>query len=77
MIKHLIITVADDQVHNTEKVVNSLEGCGLKVEQVFPFGVITGSAEIDHIPRLRANPGVAFLDEDQPIRIPPPDSPIQ
>ena len=73
----LLITITDDQKNNTQAVADRLKKLGLKVESVMPIGVISGVADASDLPRLRSCPGVATIDEDTPVNVPPPDSPIQ
>ena len=73
----VLITVTDDQKSDTKAVADRLKKLGLKVESVMPIGVISGVARASDLPRLRSCPGVATVDEDTPVNIPPPDSPIQ
>ncbi len=73
----LLITVTNDHKDNTPAVADRLKKLGLKVDSVMPIGVISGRAEAKDLARLRSCPGVATVDEDTPVNIPPPDSPIQ
>jgi hypothetical protein len=77
MSKQLLITVTDDQKSNTQAVADRLKKLGLRVDSVLPIGVISGTAKESDIGKLRNCPGVATLDEDTPVRVPGPDSPVQ
>lgn len=56
----------------------ALAQAGLRIEhRLEAIGSITGQAAPQAIPELRAVAGVEDVSEIQPIRIAPPDSPIQ
>ncbi|WP_420458190.1 hypothetical protein [Neolewinella sp.] len=73
----VLITVTDDHKADTAAVADRLKQLGLRVESILPIGVISGVAKASDLPRLRNCPGVATVDEDTPVNIPPPDSLIQ
>ncbi|MBO8195652.1 hypothetical protein ITI46_28970 [Streptomyces oryzae] len=59
-------------------VVAALQRAGLTVTGEQPsLGTLSGTVAEDRIPALEAVDGVESIDRERPIRLPPPDSPIQ
>jgi hypothetical protein len=75
----ITISVADDALDRIDDVVAALEGGGMRVEQVLrPLGVITGSVEdTQHVQALGALSGVAAVEPQRTVQLPPPDSDVQ
>jgi hypothetical protein len=74
----ITISVADDAIDRIDEVVAALEGGGMHVDQVLrPIGVITGSADTQRVQALGAVAGVASVEPQRTVRLPPPDSDVQ
>jgi hypothetical protein len=71
--KPLVITLSGDRaIHD---VANDLRAAGLHVDQVLEaIGSVTGSADPEHVERLRKVKGVADVSHDHSIDIGPPGS---
>jgi len=74
----VIISVDDDRVEDISTVVDALRDAGLQVSAVLTgAGVVTGTVDGDRISSLSAVPGVADVEAEQTIALPPPDSSVQ
>ncbi|OZM80086.1 hypothetical protein [Pseudonocardia sp. MH-G8] len=79
MPEKITISVADDALDRIDEVVAALEAGGLNVEQVLrPLGVITGSVEdTQRVQALGAVTGVASVEPQRTVQLPPPDADVQ
>ena len=79
MPEKITISVADDALDRIDEVVAALESGGLHVEQVLrPLGVITGSVEdTQRVQALGAVTGVAGVEPQRRVQLPPPESDVQ
>ncbi len=72
------VTVDDAHLSTISRVADALKERGMDVAEVLTeLGVITGA-----VPQLRQSAlmevdGVISVDADQPVQLPPPDSPVQ
>jgi hypothetical protein len=74
----ITISVADDAIDRIDEVVAALENGGMQVDQVLrPLGVITGSVDTQRVQALGAVPGVAAVEPQRTVQLPPPDSDVQ
>ncbi|GAB3443719.1 hypothetical protein [Actinophytocola sediminis] len=74
----VIVSVADDRLADLPTVVDALRRAGLTVTEVLDgAGVITGTVDQDAIAALSTVPGVADVEIQRDLRLPPPDSPVQ
>jgi hypothetical protein len=74
----ITISVSDDALERIDEVVAALEEGGMRVEQVLrPVGVITGSADTQRVQALGAVVGVAAVEPQRTVQLPPPDSDVQ
>jgi hypothetical protein len=74
----ITISVADDALDRIDDVVAALENSGMHIDQVLrPIGVITGSAETQRVQALGAVAGVAAVEPQRTVQLPPPDSEVQ
>jgi hypothetical protein len=74
----VVISVADDRLGDMGTVVDALRAAGLRVDRVLMVaGVITGTVDGDRISSLSTVPGVAAVETERTIGLPPPDSPVQ
>lgn len=72
------ISVDDEHLESIGSVAEELSGRGLRVGQVLEgLGVITGEVEDAGRESLRGVRGVASVDAQVEVQIPPPDSPVQ
>ena len=78
MPEKITISVADDAIDRIDEVVAALEDGGMQVDQVLrPLGVITGSVDTQRVQALGAVAGVASVEPQRTVRLPPPDSDVQ
>jgi hypothetical protein len=78
MPEKITISVADDAIDRIDEVVAALEDGGMQVDQVLrPLGVITGSADTRRVQALGAVSGVAAVEPQRTVQLPPPDSDVQ
>jgi hypothetical protein len=74
----ITISVADDAIDRIDEVVAALEHGGMQVDQVLrPLGVITGSVDTQRVQALGAVAGVAAVEPQRTVQLPPPDSDVQ
>jgi hypothetical protein len=74
----ITISVADDAIDRIDEVVAALEDGGMHVDQVLrPLGVITGSVDTQRVQALGAVSGVAAVEPQRTVQLPPPDSEVQ
>lgn len=60
------------------EVVEALRRAGLTVTGEQPvLGTLSGTVAEDRIPALEAVDGVASVDRERTVQLPPPDSPLQ
>jgi hypothetical protein len=72
----VIVSVADDG--DLAEVAAALVRAGLAVTEVLAgAGVVTGTADGAAVAALAAVPGVADVETEREVRLPPPDSPVQ
>ena len=68
----VVVSVADESVANLPSVVSALRDAGMRVEQVLEgLGVVTGSVAAGMGDLLGAVPGVAHVEVDRTVRLPP------
>jgi hypothetical protein len=78
MPEKITVSVADDAMGRIDEVVSALESGGMHVEQVLrPIGVITGSVDTRHVLALGSVAGVAAVEPQRTVQLPPPDSDLQ
>lgn len=72
------VSVTDDAIDRIDDVVAALEDGGMHIEQVLrPIGVITGSVDTQRVQALGTVAGVASVELQRTVRLPPPDSNVQ
>ncbi|MCA0145224.1 hypothetical protein [Blastococcus sp. LR1] len=75
---HVSVTVDDGHLAALDGVVQGLRAHGMQVDQVLDgLGIITGSVPPGVAGALSAVAGVASVDEQLGIQLPPSDSPVQ
>ena len=75
---HVSVTVDDGHLAALDGVVQGLRARGMQVDQVLDgLGIITGSVPSGAAGALSAVAGVASVDEQLGIHLPPPDAPVQ
>jgi hypothetical protein len=73
--KPIIVTVADDKLHEIHNVADKLRAKGMKVDRVMPFtGVIAGSSPTASLSALRKVQGVLSVEEEAVATLPPPNA---
>lgn len=78
MSEQITVSVADGHLDRIDEVVARLEACGMHVDQVLrAVGVITGSVDAPHLQALGALSGVAAVEPQRTVQLPPPDSDVQ
>ena len=74
----LSVSVGDQHLNRFSEFVKDVEKAGMKVEQKHKdIGVVTGSIDSEKLKSLRDIKGVAHVEEERKIQIPPPESDIQ
>jgi hypothetical protein len=72
------VLVSTDDDADLAAVVEALRQAGLSVTEVLTeVGVVIGTADSDKLASLSAVPGVAEVEPQRTIQLPPPDSPVQ
>jgi hypothetical protein len=78
MPEQITVSVADDAIGRIDEVVTALENGGMHIDQVLrPIGVITGSVDTQHVRALGSVAGVAAVEPQRTVQLPPPDSDVQ
>jgi len=78
MKKQILISIDDSHLDRLPDVVEALKSEGLEVSRSLPaLGVVSGAADEGNISSLRGVKGVSSLEEEETVRIAPPDAPIQ
>ncbi len=76
--KPLLVTLDDEYVDKPASVIASLKKAGLSnLKHMQHVGVVSGQALPSKVAALRKIRGVRAVEEDRPIQLPSPDSPIQ
>lgn len=75
--KNIIITLHENNLDRLEEMASIFRKDGLMVENVFPFGVITGKASEQLLGKLKRYSEVASISFDESVQLPPRDSEIQ
>ncbi|CAN5777142.1 hypothetical protein BH18ACT7_BH18ACT7_14180 [soil metagenome] len=74
----ITVSVDDEHVERIDEVVDRLRAAGMRVEQVLrPIGLVTGSVETPDRERLSTLAGVAAVEPQRRMQLPPPDADIQ
>lgn len=69
----VVVSVADDSLPRLTAVVAALREAGLQVDDVLEaLGMVTGSVAPGAIGSLRDVPGVADVERQRVLRLPPP-----
>ncbi len=78
MSEKITVSVADDAMGRIDEVVSALENGGMHIDQVLrPIGVITGSVDTQRVHALGSVAGVAAVEPQRTVQLPPPDSDVQ
>ena len=74
----VMISVADEKVDQLAAVASALRGAGVDVEQTLEsLGTIVGSVDEARLSAVARLPGVASVERQGVVTLPPPDSEIQ
>ena len=72
------ISVADEHLDRLAEIADDLRSAGLEIDQVLKFtGTITGSMDPKRMEALKSARGVAAVEPEQVVHLPPPDAEIQ
>lgn len=74
---HLVITVSQKYTTQTKELSEKLIKDGLEITAIHEFGVITGIAEKESVPKIRLHAEIESITEDKIVHIAPPDETIQ
>lgn len=78
MSEPITVSVADEHLDRIDELVSRLEAGGMHVDQVLrPIGVITGRVDAEQLHALGALTGVAAVERQRTVQLPPPDSDVQ
>ncbi|TWF74735.1 hypothetical protein FHX44_11617 [Pseudonocardia hierapolitana] len=78
MPEKVTVSVTDEAVGRIDEVVAALEHGGMHVDQVLrPIGLITGSIDTQRVQALGDVAGVAAVERQRTVQLPPPDSDVQ
>ena len=78
MRRNILISIDERYLAEMPRVVRRLEQEGLEVGSALrEIGTVSGSAAAEDIAALRAVDGVASVEAERDIALPPPDAPIQ
>jgi hypothetical protein len=74
----LLVSVDDQDLNRFSEFVEDIKKAGMKVEEKHKdIGVVTGSIDSTKVDSLYNVKGVAHVEEERQVQIPPPDSDIQ
>jgi hypothetical protein len=68
--KKYLVTLSPQGKENKEAALAELTEAGLKVEKVYPFGVITGNTTNDRVNLINSLDSVLSISEEKTIRLP-------
>lgn len=78
MLDKIAVTVRDDQLPHINELADRLRAAGMQVDQVFQtIGVITGSVTRLQRVLIETMPGVAAVEDQTSVQLPPPDADVQ
>jgi hypothetical protein len=78
MSDRITVTANDDHVGRIDDLAERLRAAGMRVDQVLrQVGVITGSVDRSRRAAITSVPGVAVVEDDEPVQLAPPDADIQ
>ena len=77
MPQNVIITASEAPDGGLEALAKRLEQAGLRVDKVYPYGVITGNISSTQLDALRTMKDVLEVKAERTFKLAPPDSPIQ
>jgi hypothetical protein len=74
----ITVTVEADHLDQIDKVADRLRGAGMRVDQILrPVGIITGSIGDSERDSLGGLPGVAAVEGETTVQLPPPEAGVQ
>lgn len=74
---NVIITIQIDRNDETKHLAHELEKLGVRIENIFPFGVITGKVDESLIPLIKTYDFVESINLDRTVQLPPNNSDVQ
>lgn len=76
--ERVLVTMTDKGLDDLPTVVEALRGAGLTVTDVLEgIGVVSGTVDRAGLTALSTVPGVAEVERQNEIQLPPPDAPVQ
>jgi len=76
--QNIVITVDEENWDRIKQVAAELSQAGLKVKEIHEtIGIITGSVSVSLRSKLTDIKGVAAVEDERTVQLPPPDSKIQ
>ena len=74
----VLVVVADETQRPMTPLVDRMKTAGLAVTSVMDdLGIVRGSIEDGKLAALKAVPGVVDVEEEEAVKLPPPNDPIQ
>ena len=78
MRRNITVTVADSHLAGIDELAAQLRDAGMEVDGVLAaIGVVTGSVDSERLAAIAALPGVAALEVERTVHLPPPDAGVQ
>ena len=78
MRRAVTVTASDPQAAAMEELATRLRQAGMDVDQLLgALGVITGSVDDAQLAAIEVLPGVAAVEAQAKVQIPPPDADVQ
>ena len=72
------MTIADSHLARIDDVAATLRAAGMEVDAVLAaIGIVTGSVDAGVLTALATLPGVAAVEEQAAVQLPPPDAEVQ
>jgi hypothetical protein len=74
----VIVSVDDEHLDRIDHVAARLREAGMRVgRSLATIGTITGSVPASKLSAIRVTEGVAAVEPQREVQLPPPDSPVQ
>jgi hypothetical protein len=74
----VVVSVSEDHLERLDEIAERLQAHGLRVDQTLTsLGTVTGRIRPSKIVDLEGVDGVASVERERIVQLPPPDSPVQ
>lgn len=74
----VVVSVSEDHLERLDEIAGRLRAHGLRVDQTLTsLGTVTGRIAPSKIVDLEGVDGVASVERERVVQLPPPDSPVQ